>query len=110
MTRSTVAQKHGLLALSEADWQAQIVELAEPLGWHVWHDNDSRRNRAGLPDLELLRGATMLRLELKTDKGTVSDAQQAYIDRLKQVKFVYAAVARPRHWDEIAETLKGAAR
>lgn len=94
----------------EADFQAQVVELAETLGWACWHDNDSRRNRAGLPDLELLRGATMLRLELKTEKGIVSPAQEAYIDRLKQIKFVYAAVCRPRHWDEIAETLRGAAR
>lgn len=110
MTRSTVAQRPDLLVISEAQWQTQVIELAEALGWHAYHTHDSRRSNPGCPDLELLRGATMLRLELKTEDGKVSGAQQAYIDRLKQIKFVHAAIARPRHWDEIAETLKGAAR
>ncbi len=94
----------------EADFQQQIVELAESLGWAVWHDNDARRNRAGFPDLELLRGATMLRLEVKTAKGIVSDAQQAYIDRLNLVKFVTAAVVRPCNFEALTDTLRRAAR
>jgi hypothetical protein len=98
------------VAQSEADFQAQIVELAESLGWKVWHDQDSRCNRAGLPDLELLRGATMLRLELKTEKGIVSGAQEAYIARLKLVRFVVADVVRPSHWDELVDVLRRAKR
>jgi predicted type IV restriction endonuclease len=94
----------------EADFQEQVVDLAESLGWKVWHDQDSRRNRAGLPDLELLRGATMLRLELKTEKGIVSDAQEAYINRLKLVRFVVADVVRPSHWDELVDVLRRAKR
>ncbi len=99
-----------IVAQSEADFQAQVVDLAETLGWSVFHDHDSRRNRAGLPDLELLRGPTMLRLELKTEKGIVSGAQEAYIARLKKIKFVFADVIRPGDWDELVEVLKGAAR
>jgi hypothetical protein len=94
----------------EADFQAQIVELAESVGWAAWHDNDARRNRAGLPDLELLRGATMLRLEVKTEDGKVSGAQEAYIARLKRIKFVHADVVRPSHWDQLVEILQGAKR
>ena len=109
MTRRTVAQRDPILK-SEAAFQAQVVELAEALGWHAYHTHDSRRSNPGCPDLELLRGATMLRLELKTEKGAVSDAQQAYIDRLKQIKFVYADVVRPSHWEQLVGALKGAAR
>lgn len=106
--RSIVAQ--GKVLVPEADFQAQVIELAESLGWACWHDNDSRRNRAGLPDLELLRGATMLRLELKTEKGIVSLAQQAYIDRLNLVRFVMADIVRPQHLDQLVDTLRRAVR
>lgn len=94
----------------ETEYQNQIIELAEPLGWAVWHDNDSRRNHGGFPDLELLRGVTMLRLEIKTEDGKVQPAQEAYIARLKKIKFVYADVIRPGDWDELIKVLEGAAR
>lgn len=94
----------------EAEYQAQIVELAEATGWAVYHTYDSRRSNSGWPDLALWRGATLLFLEIKSETGKVTAEQEATIAQLKQVKFVHAAVCRPRHWDEIAETLKGAAR
>lgn len=97
-------------AQSERRYQDQIVQLAEANGWHVWHDNDSRRNDAGLPDLLLIRGAVLLFLEVKTEKGKVSLAQEAFIERLKQVKYVEADVARPRHWEQIAAVLRSAKR
>ncbi len=94
----------------EKDYQAQIVEAAELEGWHVFHVYDSRRSAPGNPDLELIRGATMLRLEVKSEKGKVKLPQQAYIDRLNQVKYVVADVVRPSHWDQVLDTLKRAAR
>lgn len=94
----------------EKDYQQQIVDAANRLGWHVFHVYDSRRSSAGFPDLELIRGATMLRLEVKSEKGIVEPPQQAYIDRLNQVKYVVADVVRPSHWDEVLDTLKRAAR
>ncbi len=96
--------------ISEKAFQAQIVDAATRLGWHVFHVYDSRRSSTGFPDLELIRGATMLRLEVKAEKGVVSADQQAYIDRLNQVKYVVADVVRPSHWDEVLDTLKRAAR
>jgi Holliday junction resolvase-like predicted endonuclease len=97
-------------AESEADLQAKIVAFAEMHGWHVWHDNDSRRNREGLPDLLLLRGATLLFIEVKTEKGAVSPAQRAFISRLKQVKYVDADIVRPHNFDELVDVLKAARR
>ncbi len=102
--------RRSTLAQAEADFQKQVIELAESLGWHVRHNADSRRTQAGEPDLELLRGATMLRLELKTEKGIVTPAQAAYIARLRLVRFVEADVVRPHHLDQLADTLRRAAR
>ncbi|KKL07928.1 hypothetical protein LCGC14_2581080 [marine sediment metagenome] len=96
--------------ISEKAFQAQIVDAARALSWYVFHVYDSRRSSTGFPDLELIRGATMLRLEVKTEDGVVADEQQAYIDRLNQVKYVVADVVRPSHWDEVLDTLKRAAR
>jgi hypothetical protein len=105
MTRRAVVLKE-----SEAQFQRQVIDLAETLGWAVRHNADSRRTQAGEPDLELLRGATMLRWELKTDTGVVKPAQEAYIDRLNLVRFVYASVIRPHDMETIADTLRRAAR
>lgn len=92
-------------AMTEADFQRQVIELAELHGWHVWHDNDPRRNARGLPDLLLLRGATLLWVELKSERGRVRPEQQAFIERLKQVKYVSADVLRPSDWPEIVKVL-----
>ena len=99
-----------LKATTEAQYQKQIVDLAEACGWLVWHDFDPRRNPAGLPDLLLVRGPVLLFLEVKTEKGKVRPEQEAFIGRLKQVKRVSADVVRPRHWDQLAEVLRSAKR
>jgi hypothetical protein len=97
-------------AETEAEFQAKVVELAKATGWQVYHTYDSRRSNAGWPDLALVRGVSMLFLELKSEEGKVTTDQQRWIISLKRVKFVTAAIARPHNWDEIAEMLKGAAR
>lgn len=113
--RATRTQSPGARAVvdaaqTEGEFQRQVIELAESLGWTVRHNADSRRTQAGEPDLELLRGATMLRLELKSEKGVVRPAQQFYIDRLRLVKFVYAEIVRPRDFDALKDTLERAVR
>ena len=50
--------------VSEASLQQSITDAAEALGWRVWHDNDSRRNAADFPDLELIRDR-IVKAELK---------------------------------------------
>ena len=99
-----------LKATTEAQYQKQIVDLAEACGWLVWHDNDPRRNSAGLPDLLMVRGPVLLFIEVKTEKGKVSPEQEAFIGRLKQVKYVHADVVRPRHFEQIAQVLRSAKR
>jgi Holliday junction resolvase len=97
-------------AISEADFMAQIVDAATKTGWAVFHVYDSRRSAAGFPDLVLVRGATLIFLECKSAKGRVTPAQQRYIDQLKQVRYVYADIARPEDWTDIEATLRSARR
>lgn len=97
-------------AIPEAEFQRQIIEAAEANGWYVWRDNDSRRNRAGFPDLLLIRGATLLFLEIKTEKGRVHPEQAAVIARLKQVRYVHADVVRPSNWPDLEPVLRSQVR
>ena len=73
--------------ITEADFQAAVIELAEAQGWKVAHFHDSRRwvpdprhgagggkwvgdaQAKGWPDLVLVRGRVSLFVELKRDGG-----------------------------------------
>ena len=109
-SKTAKATKVVLNAITEADFQQLVIQTAEANGWLIWHDRDSRRNRAGLPDLLMIRGPVLLFLELKTEKGKVRPEQEAFIGRLKQVKYVHADVVRPRHFEQIAQVLRSAKR
>jgi hypothetical protein len=93
--------------LSEARFQRQVVELAELLGWHAWHDAATNqratcracraplacaqcgtlvpvvRNAAGLLDLILIRRPRVIWAELKSDRGKLTDAQIGTIAELR---------------------------
>lgn len=94
-------------AVSEKDWQAQIIEIAELYGWFAYHTYDSRRSAAGWPDLVLARPSTgeLIYVELKTDKGRLTKAQQAWL-RILQDCNQETHVWRPRDFDAIHERLK----
>lgn len=85
-------------AMTEAHLQASILDLARRTGWLAWHDNDSRRNRPGLPDLILVHRRTgrLLMWELKSDQGRVRVEQREWLDALGIRHEV--AVIRPADW------------
>ncbi|HEY8597104.1 MAG TPA: hypothetical protein VIL85_01660 [Thermomicrobiales bacterium] len=91
------------LRISEEDFQALVVDLAERFRWLCWHDNDSRRNDAELPDLLLLRERLIWR-ELKTQKGRLSAEQAAWGERLLRGGQDWA-IWRPQDWGLIVDTL-----
>lgn len=101
-------------ALSEREWQAKVVKAAEAFGWNVWYDTDSRRNRAGWPDLTLVRvrvgpgsaEGRLLFLELKTERGRVRPEQRMWLALLGACPGVTAMVARPSDWDALLEELR----
>lgn len=65
-------------AMSEADLQAAVIALARWHGLRCWHDNDSRRNAAGLPDLILVGPGGVLWRELKAARGRLRPAQEQW--------------------------------
>lgn len=70
--------------MPEVVWQRQVQELARTLGWVDFHHLRSVGTRAGVPDLELLHPAKGMhvRVELKSETGTLSAAQVAMLDLL----------------------------
>jgi hypothetical protein len=62
-----------------------VTELAIRLGWLVFHDYDSLRNRAGFPDLIMLRAGRLLVVELKSHKGRLRPAQHVWLDAFAAV-------------------------
>lgn len=93
----------------EKDWQRQVRELAETLGYRrAYHTFDSRRSDTGFPDLVLVhpRRKRVVFLELKREKGKLSAAQASWIRDL-HCAGAEVYVARPRHLDALAKVLAG---
>ena len=91
-------------AVSERDFQRQVIELAETMGWElIYHTHDSRRSREGFPDLIMVRDGRLLALELKTETGRATPEQKAWIDAMQQVTDVRAAIVRPRDLQALAD-------
>jgi hypothetical protein len=82
-------------ACTEAELQAVVIEAAERGGWLVFHDNDSRRNRPGFPDLVLVRPPEVIFCELKTMRGKTTPEQREWIEALQSCSVVSAGVLRP---------------
>jgi hypothetical protein len=54
--------------MSEAAFQVTVESMARAMTLYAWHDRDSRRNNAGLPDLLLIGPNGLIYPELKTVK------------------------------------------
>lgn len=90
--------------MSEDQLQACVIEYAELRKWLWWHDQDSRRNPAGLPDLILVRSGRLVFAELKATGGRIRDRQRDWLTQLELVArgnsdgAVQVFVWRPLDW------------
>jgi hypothetical protein len=55
--------------LLEDPFREQVEQLAAFYGWLGYHTHDSRRSAPGFPDDVFVRGAELLFVEMKPDKG-----------------------------------------
>lgn len=94
-----------MAALSEKQFMATVIEYAHLCNWRVYHPFDSRRSAPGWPDLALVRGDTLLLLELKREKGKVTPAQTDWLAALGMVQVVQVGVFRPSQMDDLARLL-----
>jgi hypothetical protein len=93
-------------ALTEAQWQERVVDLATWRGWRCFHVYDSRRSTAGWPDLVMLRGDRMLAWELKRDTGRATRQQLEWLAALSLIPGVDARVVRPSDWPAVQGLLR----
>jgi hypothetical protein len=84
--------------MTEAELQASVVDLAQRLGYLVFHDYDSRRSAPGFPDLVLAhpRSGGLIFAELKDATRQVTPEQDQWL-RAVAVRGV-AFLWRPEAW------------
>lgn len=85
--------------MKEKDLLAAVRQLARRLGWMEYHTYRSTKSPAGFPDLVLVRPPRLIFVELKTEKGKLSEAQDAWINALVKTN-VEVAIWRPHHLTE----------
>lgn len=90
---------------TEREWQQTVITWAKHAGWHVHFVWDSRHSPDGWPDLFLVRGDRAIAMELKSEKGKVTQAQLDWLSWLKDAG-VEAWVLHPRDEDRLAEILR----
>lgn len=114
---AAMAANHRALGIgpTEAEHQAQVIELAHLLGWHHLHVRRSigkgrtwvtATNVVGWPDLLLWheQQRRVIAAELKSEKGTVTDEQRQVLDSLAAAG-LETHVWRPSDMDDIARVL-----
>jgi hypothetical protein len=94
------------LALTEKQWQGQVVELATLFGWAHYHPWLSIHSQRGWPDLALCRPPRLILAELKSDKGVVSLDQKMWLDMLGLCDGVEVYLWRPSDLERVSEILR----
>lgn len=88
---------------TEKQFADAVIEYAQLCGWLVKRDPAWRPTAAslGFPDLVLARYKEVIFVELKTEKGTLTEHQRQWGDHLPGWR-----VWRPSMWDEIEKVLR----
>ena len=99
--------------MNEGDLQEAVIELAHLFKWRVAHFRAAKTDKgwrtpvaadgAGFPDLVLVRGETLMFVELKSEIGKLSIHQEVWKEDLIRISLpttnVYFFVWRPQDWD-----------
>ena len=93
------------LSLSEKAFSQQVVDLARLLGFKVYRTWLSVRSPSGFPDLVLVRPPRLIFAELKSERGRLTEAQEAWLELLRQVPGVEVYVWKPSEWEAIVAVL-----
>lgn len=90
-------------AITEAQWQAQVLELATLYRWGYYHTFDSRRSQPGFPDLVLWRDR-IIYAELKAADGKLTPLQKRVLEGLRRAG-AEVFVWRPKDLDDVRTEL-----
>ncbi len=102
----TGAKAGTLPAITERQWQRQVVDLAKTLGWACYHTTFSKWSESGWPDLAMARPPRLLLVELKSEKGKVTPAQQRWLELLEACSGVEVHLWRPSDLERIVGILR----
>jgi VRR-NUC domain len=101
-------------AVSERDFQKAVTDTLTAFGWRWCHFRPARTQRgwrtalsgnAGFPDIVAVRGDRVEYIELKAEKGRLSDEQSRWLAALGMAgQNVHCW--RPSDWPTIEETLR----
>ncbi len=94
--------------VTERDWQRQVLDLADLLGWKCYHTWLSARSCPGFPDLVLVRSGRLVMAELKGTRGKLTHAQAEWLQLLDTVEGVEVYTWRPEDLGEVVRVLRGA--
>jgi len=92
-------------AMSEREFQAQIIKLARLLGWRVFHPWLSVHSASGWPDLALCRPPRFLLAEIKRERADLTPAQVCWRLDLAECPGVEIYTWRPSDFEEITRVL-----
>lgn len=92
--------------MSEKRFMASVVKLARLLGWRTYHTFNSKHSDAGFVDLVLVRRPRVLFVELKSDRGKLTEEQRAWLASFEGCP-VERYCWRPRDWPSVERILKG---
>lgn len=103
--------------MQEADWQRQITELAELLGWQWAHFRPAKTAKGwrtpvsgplgkGFPDLVLVRASRIIFAEVKSDTGKTTPEQEAVLAAIWRTSNE-AYIWRPCDWEHVVAVLQG---
>lgn len=102
---------------TEAMFMAQVTDYAQLRGWEYMHIQPGLTERGryrtpvqgtlgpGWPDLILVRGNSLMAVELKTDRTYLTAIQKRIMQTL-EAAVIECHVWRPRDWDAIVERLR----
>jgi len=94
---------------SESQFERQVKQLAALFGYAYYHTWRSIHSPDGYPDCCLAKPGRLVFIELKSEKGKVSDKQQEWLDTLEAAG-AEAYVFRPSQFDELVEILRNKPR
>jgi hypothetical protein len=92
--------------VSERELTAYVRDVARAFGWRRYHTWLSKHSPAGFPDEVLVRSGRLIFAELKSERGRLSDEQEAWLEQLRAVPGVEVYLWRPAEMDEIATVLR----
>lgn len=106
MTTPTMSPTAYRDTTDEESLQRTITDVADVLGYLVWHETDSRRSNAGMVDLVIAGHGLCLMAELKTAKGKVRAEQLVWLRELQAATVHETWLVRPADLDGVLELLR----